>query len=206
MQSKKSSTVANASAKAGTKKISEGPIERKMKKGENLFHDLFLDELKDIYWAEKHLVKNLPKIIKAATTPELKDAVSDHLRETEEQVKKVERVFELIGEKAQAKKCDAMSGLVEEASSIIEETEKGSYTRDAALITAAQKVEHYEIASYGALAAFAKTMGHNEAATILAEILEEEKNANDGLNDLAVKSINEMAMGEWTTESSEDIE
>ena len=130
----------------------------------------------------------------------------NHLHETEEQVKKVERVFELIGEKAQAKKCDAMEGLVEEASSIIEETEKGTYTRDAALITAAQKVEHYEIASYGALAEFAKTMGHNDAATILAEILEEEKNANNGLNDLAKKSINQMAMSEWNDTSSEEAE
>ncbi|MEO8086017.1 MAG: ferritin-like domain-containing protein [Bacteroidota bacterium] len=206
MQTKKNSIAAAASSKIGAKNISAGPADKKMKKGENLFHDLFIDELKDIYWAEKHLVKNLPKLVKAATTTELKDAISNHLRETEEQVKKVERVFELIGEKPQAKKCDAMDGLVEEASSIIEETEKGTYTRDAALITAAQKVEHYEIASYGALAAFAKTMGHDDAAAILVEILEEEKNADDGLNDLAKKSINEKAMAEWTGDAKDSAE
>ncbi|CAN5434021.1 DUF892 family protein [soil metagenome] len=206
MQTKKNPTEAGASTKPGAKKISAGPADNKMKKGENLFHDLFIDELKDIYWAEKHLVKNLPKLVKAATTSELKDAFSKHLRETEEQVKKVERVFELIGEKPQAKKCDAMDGLVEEASSIIEETEKGTYTRDAALITAAQKVEHYEIASYGALAAFAKTMGHDDAAAILAEILEEEKNADGGLNDIAKRNINEMAMSEWTVDSEDAAE
>jgi len=189
-------TGTSTASRAGAKKISAGPAGKKVKMEERLFHKLFLDELKDIYWAEKHLVKNLPKLVKAATTNELKDAISNHLRETEEQVKKVERVFELLGEKAQAKKCDAMSGLVEEASSIIDETDKGTYTRDAALITAAQKVEHYEIASYGSLTAMAKVMGHDDAATILDEILEEEKNADTGLSDLAERSINERANNE----------
>src|SRR5437868_3337832 len=148
MQTKKSG---NGSQRT-EKKNSYGPSERKMAKGENLFHDLFIDGLKDMYWAEKQLVKSLPKLIKASTTDPLKNAIQDHLQETEEQVKKLERVFELIGEKAQAKKCDAMQGLVDEAGNIIAETEKETYTRDAALIMAAQKVEHYEIATYGSLA------------------------------------------------------
>jgi ferritin-like metal-binding protein YciE len=181
----------------GARKISAGPSEKKMKKGENLFHDLFIDELKDIYWAEKHLTKNLPKVIKAATSDELKSAVTGHLKETEGHVQKLERVFESIGEKPQAKKCDAMEGLVEEVSSCIEETEKGSYTRDAGLIVCAQKVEHYEIAAYGSLTEFAKVMNHHEAAELLAEILEEEKGADEKLNSVATSGINKMAMSEW---------
>jgi ferritin-like metal-binding protein YciE len=184
----------------GSKKMSAGPAEKKMKKGENLFHDLFMDELKDIYWAEKHLSKNLPKVIKAATSEELKNAVSGHLSETEAQVRKLERVFELLGERAQAKKCDAMEGLVEEVSSCIEDTEKGSYTRDAGLIVCAQKIEHYEIASYGSLTEFAKVMNHTEAAEILGGILEEEKSADEKLNSIATSSINQMAMDEWAEE------
>jgi ferritin-like metal-binding protein YciE len=130
----------------------------------------------------------------------LKNAITDHLHETEEQVKKLERVFELIGEKAQAKKCEAMEGLVNEASGIIDETEKETYTRDAALIMAAQKVEHYEIATYGSLAEFARTMGHDDVVSILEEILEEEKEADKKLNELATETINEMARSEWTEE------
>jgi ferritin-like metal-binding protein YciE len=130
----------------------------------------------------------------------LKNAITDHLHETEEQVKKLERVFELIGEKAQAKKCEAMEGLVDEASGIIDETEKETYTRDAALIMAAQKVEHYEIATYGSLAEFARTMGHDDVVSILEEILEEEKEADKKLNELATGTINEMARSEWTEE------
>jgi ferritin-like metal-binding protein YciE len=184
----------------GEKKKSYGPGEKKMTKGENLFHDLLIDGLKDMYWAEKHLVKNLPKLSKAATTDALKNSINEHFHETEEQVKKLERVFELIGEKPQAKKCDAMEGLVSEAASIIEETEKETYTRDAGLIMAAQKVEHYEIATYGSLKEFAKTMGHADVVSILEEILEEEKNADLKLNELAIESVNDMARGEWTEE------
>jgi len=200
MQNNKKSGAAMKSS--GAKKLSAGPAEKKMKKGENLFHDLFMDELKDIYWAEKHLTKNLPKVIKAATSDELKDAVSEHLRETQAQVQKLERVFASIGEKPQAKKCDAMEGLVEEVSSCIEDTEKGTYTRDAGLIVCAQKVEHYEIAAYGSLTEFAKVMNHQEAAEILAEILEEEKGANDKLNSVATSAINQMAMEEWEEEKA----
>jgi len=197
MQNKISNT---ATVKRSGKKISAGPAEKKMKKGENLFHDLFLDDLKDIYWAERHLSKNLPKVVKAATTDELREAVSAHLGETEAQVKKLEKVFELVGERAQAKKCDAMAGLVEEVAGCIEDTEKNTYTRDAGLIVCAQKIEHYEIATYGSLTEFARTMGHNEAAQILEEILEEEKAADKKLNEIATSTVNRMALGEWEQE------
>ena len=104
------------------------------------------------------------------------------------------------------KKCDAMEGLVEEAMGILEDTEKNTWTRDAALISAAQKIEHYEIASYGILAEFARTMGHDEVVSILEEILEEEKNANDTLNGLAIEGINEEAFNEWNEEGAEEEE
>jgi ferritin-like metal-binding protein YciE len=188
--------------KAGKKKLSYGPSEKKMAKGENLFHDLLINGLKDMYWAEKYLAKNLPKVGKATTTPELGNAITEHAVETEEQVKKLERVFELIGEKAQGKKCDAMDGLVEEMNNIIDETEKGSYTRDAAIIMGAQKVEHYEIATYGSLKQFAETMGHDDVVTILDKILQEEKNADEKLNHLAINEINQNARTEWTDEAA----
>src|ERR1700755_828608 len=109
------------------------------------FHEFFVDELKDIYWAEKHLVKALPKMKKAATSPELAAAFDKHTGETETHVDRLEQIFELLGEKAVAKKCDAMAGLLEEADGLIEDTEAGTEVRDAALISAAQKVEQYEI-------------------------------------------------------------
>ena len=119
----------------------------------------FYDSLKDLYWAEKHLTKAIPKLMKAASNQELIAALEDHLEVTEGHVERLEQVFEIIGKKAQAKKCEAMEGLTKEAESIIEETEDGTATRDVGIILAAQKVEHYEIASYGGLAQLAKTMG-----------------------------------------------
>ena len=113
---------------------------------------LFTDSLKDLYWAEKHLTQELPKMQKAATSQELKDAIEEHTTQTEEHVNRLERVFEILGKKAQAKKCDGMEGLIKEGHSVVEETEKGSMTRDAGIIMSAQKVEHYEICSYGTLA------------------------------------------------------
>ena len=112
-----------------------------------MLEKFLVDSLKDMYWAEKHLTKALPKLEKAATSEELKQALQDHLTVTEEQVARLEQVFELMGKKAQAKKCDAMEGLSKEADSIVEETEEGTMTRDVAIIIACQKVEHYEIAS-----------------------------------------------------------
>ncbi|MCE3294391.1 MAG: hypothetical protein K0R65_105 [Crocinitomicaceae bacterium] len=159
----------------------------------SLLMTLFETELKDIYWAEKALTKALPKMAKNATSPELHEALQNHLEETEAQVEKVEQVFEIIGKRAVGKKCEAMQGLISEAEGMMEETEKGPQ-RDAAIISAAQKVEHYEIASYGTLATFAKTLGLDDAAGILAGILEEEKKADLLLTDIAVSTINVEAL------------
>jgi len=158
--------------------------------GNTQLEKYFIDSLKDIYWAEKALTKALPKMRKAATTEELQTAIGEHLAQTEEHVSRLEQVFELFGKKVQAKKCDAMEGLIKEGDSIVEETEEGSMTRDAAIIIAAQKVEHYEIATYGGLVSLAKTMGKNEAADILAMTLEEEKQTDEGLTSIAENDIN----------------
>ena len=162
--------------------------------------ELFVDGLKDIYWAEKHLAKALPKMAKAATSDELKAAFEAHATETEEHASRLEEIFGLIGEKAQAKKCAAMEGLLEESDEIAKSTDKGTMVRDCGLIMAAQKVEHYEIASYGTLRTFAQTLGMDDAAAILEEILEEEKNADNILTEVAVATINVEALEEEEAE------
>ena len=159
------------------------------------FHQLFMDELKDIYWAEKHLVKALPKMQKAATSAELVDAFADHLAATKEHVSRVEEIFEMMGVRPVAKKCDAMEGLVAEAQELISEEEESSVL-DAGLIIAAQKVEHYEIAAYGSLRTLANRMGHTEAAGILEQTLTEEKETDTLLTQIAESSVNEEAMAE----------
>jgi ferritin-like metal-binding protein YciE len=158
--------------------------------------ELFKDEIKDIYWAEKHLTKALPKMKKAASSPELQEAFETHLEQTQEHVARLEEVFELLEMKAQAKKCDAMEGLVQEGEGIIEDTEKGTATRDVGLILAAQKVEHYEIATYGGLTQLARTLGLDEIADILAETLEEEKETDELLTGIAENNINYEAAAE----------
>jgi ferritin-like metal-binding protein YciE len=163
---------------------------------DSALNELFIDELKDIYWAEKHLVKALPKIAKAATSDELRTAIENHLSETENHVTRLENVFESINEKAAAKKCEAMAGLIKEGEEIIEDTEKGTFTRDAGIISAAQKVEHYEIASYGTLKTLAGILGYNEAAELLEATLQEEKNADELLTKVAESSINELSVNE----------
>jgi len=156
----------------------------------------FVDEIKDIYWAEKHLTKALPKMQKAATSEELQNAFSTHLEQTEEHVARLEQVFELLGEKAQAKKCDAMAGLVEEAQGIIDDTDEGTATRDVALILAAQKVEHYEIATYGGLAQLAKTLDLTDVKNLLGQTLDEEKETDELLTEIAENNINYEAREE----------
>ncbi|MFC0773030.1 YciE/YciF ferroxidase family protein [Terrimonas alba] len=163
----------------------------------------FTDSLKDIYWAEKHLTKALPKMQKAATSQELKDAIDEHTAQTEEHVARLEQVFEMMGMKAQAKKCDAMEGLLKEGDTVVEETEEGSMTRDAGIIISAQKVEHYEIATYGGLAQLATTMGKTEIAEILTSTLEEEKQTDAGLTEIAEGSINWKAEQEDNTEDDD---
>nr|WP_262481002.1 ferritin-like domain-containing protein [Algoriphagus resistens] len=160
------------------------------------FKKLFIDEIKDIYWAEKHLVKALPKMSKGATSSKLKKAIDTHLEQTKEHVNRLEEVFEILDLKPQAKKCDAMEGLIEEAQSILEDTDSDTIKRDAGIIIASQKVEHYEIASYGSLVSVAKLMGLSEAEKILSKTLDEEKKTDALLTKLAESEINEEASSE----------
>lgn len=166
------------------------------KSDETMLRELFIDELKDIYWAEKHLTRALPKMKKASTSEELANAFDEHLAVTENHVERVEQVFELLDITAKAKKCEAMEGLVQEAQNMMDELPKGSSVRDAGLIISAQKVEHYEIAAYGSLVQLAKTMGENEIADLLQQTLDEEKEADQLLTELAVSSINISADNE----------
>ena len=189
---KTSSSAKSSSAKSSsTVKSPSGrgrAIKAKATAAEGL-RELFVDSLKDIYWAEKALTKAIPKMAKNATSENLIAALDEHLRVTEGQVARVEQVFELIGEKAQAKKCEAMEGLIKEGEEIMEETQPGP-VRDAGIIAAAQKVEHYEIASYGTMAAFAKTLGEDQALELLLATLEEEKEADVLLTEAAYNTIN----------------
>jgi ferritin-like metal-binding protein YciE len=162
----------------------------------SMLQELFIEQLRDMYWAEKLLVKALPKMQKAASSEELAEAFAEHLAVTQEQVSRLEQVFELMGEKARGKKCDAMEGLVKEAESVVEDTEEGTSTRDVGLIIAAQKVEHYEIAAYGGLATLAKTMGKPEIKDLLGQTLDEEKEADEMLTQLAENNINQSASQE----------
>jgi len=166
------------------------------KSGNSRLEEFFHDEIKDIYWAEKKLVQTLPKMAKAATSKELKNAFTEHLGQTKEHVARLEHVFELLGHKPQAKKCYAMKGITEEGASIIEDTEDGTSTRDVALILAGQKAEHYEIATYGGLAQIARTLGHQDVAKILETTLKEEKETDQTLTQLAETNVNTDASAE----------
>jgi len=150
---------------------------------------LFVDSLKDIYWAENALVKALPKMASNATDPGLKSSIKDHVAVTENQVARLEKVFGILGEKAEGKKCAAMAGLIEEGNNILEETQPGA-VRDAGIIAAAQKVEHYEIATYGTLLSFAKILGENDAAKLLQQTLAEEIESDKILTVVATASVN----------------
>lgn len=160
------------------------------------FHELFVEELKDIYWAESHLAKALPKMSKGATSKELSKAIDDHQKETEGHIERLKQVFENLGEKPQGKKCEAMEGLLAEGEEILGDTEKDTMVRDAGIIIASQKIEHYEIASYGSLVALAKKMGHNDSAKLLEKTLEEEKKADALLTKIAEEHVNEEAVQE----------
>jgi len=193
-------TVKKTATKTGTKaapKATAKPAGNTGKKMEDSeFHEFFVDELKDIYWAEKHLVKALPKMKKAATSPELAAAFEKHTQETSTHIATLEQVFGLLDEKPAAKKCDAMAGLLEEADGIISDTEAGTLVRDAGLILAAQKVEHYEIATYGTLKVFAQTMGHTDVADLLHQTLENEKETDVALTQISESFVNEQAAAE----------
>ena len=165
-------------------------------KAEPALLELFTDGIKDIYWAENHLVKTLPKMQKAATSKTLAAAIENHLEETKTHVSRLEHVFELLGEKVQAQKCDAMEGLSKEGEGIIESTEAGTATRDVGIILASQKVEHYEIATYGGLTQLAQTLGLDDVAELLYQTLTEEKAADQKLTDVAESDINYKAADE----------
>jgi ferritin-like metal-binding protein YciE len=169
---------------------------------DSLLEEFFKDEIKDIYWAEKHLVKTLPKMAKAATSSELKEAFTNHLEETKVHVERLEQVFELLEEKVQAKKCEAMEGITKEGDGIVEETESGTATRDVGLILAGQKVEHYEISTYGGLAQLARNLGRDDVAELLQQTLEEEKAADQLLTTVAENSVNYEAAEEGEDEAN----
>ena len=177
-----------------TKKTADAVV--RTPEAEGKLKELFIDEMKDIYWAEQHLAKALPKMIKGATSDDLKQTITDHLEQTENHVTRLESAFESIGEKAKAVKCEAMAGLIKEAEELLTETDKGTEVRDVAIISAAQKVEHYEIASYGTLKTLAATLGFTEAADLFEQTLEEEKTADSLLTQVAENYVNEAALAE----------
>lgn len=174
---KKTMTVGNTSVKKDEMKTS--PL-----------HKFFVSALKDIYYAENAIIDALEKMQEAATTEELKDAFEDHQLQTKKHVSRLEKVFKLIDEEPEKKECEAIKGIIKEGEEIIKSTEEGSMTRDAALIIAAQKVEHYEIATYGGLAQLAITMGHDKAADLLEKTLQEEEDTDYQLTEIAETSIN----------------
>jgi len=155
-------------------------------------HDAFIDELRDAYDAEHQLIKALPKLAEAATSDELREAFESHLEETRGHVERLEQVFASIGEKAQAKHCDGIAGIIEEGSSVMDES-YDELAMDACLIASGQRAEHYEMAAYGTLVAWATAMGHTDAADLLQQNLDEEKAADEKLTALAEGGINASA-------------
>lgn len=195
----KKAATSEAPKKAAAKKAATAPKKAAAsspEEQESLLKKLFVDGLKDIYWAEKHLSKALPKLMKAATSDQLKQAFEEHVAVTEQQIVRLDQVFEKVGVKAVAKKCEAMDGLTREADNIVSETQKGTMSRDAGLILASQKIEHYEIASYGGLAQLASTLGLEEVKNLLGQTLQEEKDADQKLSQIAESSINLEAKNE----------
>lgn len=156
--------------------------------------ELFIDEIRDLYDAEKQLVKALPKMAKAATSDELRSAIENHLEETQIHVTRLEQIFDSLGQKGTGKKCAAMTGLIKEGDEIVSSTDDTA-VRDAGIIAAAQKVEHYEMSGYGSARTFAQMLGHDDAVSLLEATLKEEKAADRKLNDIAENQVNEEAAG-----------
>ena len=194
MKNSKTNTTTSSNVKEGKNKIS--PLEK-----------FFTDQLKDIYYAEQHLLKALPEMQKASTTEELEDAFENHLKQTERNVKRLEKIFQTLNLKPEAKKCDAIDGLIKECKTIISETKEGTMTRDAALIIAAQKVEHYEIATYGGLVQLAITMNLQQVADLLDKTLQEEEGTDHTLTHIAETRINLMAEneGQYSWQQKEEM-
>ena len=198
MQKKSTAGSKNGQTKKAASSTSQSTQESSGGMQSSQLMKLFEDELKDIYWAEKALTKAIPKMIKNATSEELIEALENHLEETREHVSRAEQVFQLLGKKATAKKCEAMEGLMKEAEEIMESCEEGPMC-DAGIISAAQKVEHYEMASYGTLKQFAKTLSLEDVAELLDLTLQEEKLADEKLTEVAEAAINVEAMEEAET-------
>ncbi len=202
------SDLKNVRSLTGNQTSEEEKNSEKKPAGESLLEKFFNDQLKDIYYAEQQLLKAIPKLEEAATTEELKEAFSDHLHQTQKHVKRLEKVFKLLGKKPEGKKCEAIEGLTKEAETIIKETKEGSMTRDAAIIIAAQKVEHYEIATYGGLVQLAITMELDEISDILDTTLMEEEDTDLQLTDIAEGFINIEAQDEtnysWLQEKGQE--
>jgi ferritin-like metal-binding protein YciE len=168
-------------------------------------HEMLIDELKDLYHAEKQLTKALPKMAKATAHEGLREAIEMHLEETQEQVNRLEQVFESLGERVKAKACAGMAGIIEEGSEKLQELDEGPVL-DAVIIAAAQRAEHYEIGAYGTCIEWARLMGHEEAVALLEQTLEEEKAADKKLTMLAEQGINEAALAEGQEEGEEGEE
>jgi ferritin-like metal-binding protein YciE len=151
----------------------------------NSLHELFVEQLKDLYDAEHQLIKALPKLAKASSSEELRNAFQEHLEKTEQHAQRIEQIFDAMGQTAKAQKCKGMEGLVKEGSEIIKEEDVEDEVKDAGLIAAAQRVEHYEIAGYGTVRTYANLLGESEAANLLQQTLEEEKEADQTLNQIA---------------------
>jgi ferritin-like metal-binding protein YciE len=175
----------NLASEAGASRVEDSKLK-----------ELFIEQLQDIYWAEKKLVKALGKMLEAATGSELKTAFTEHQQQTREHVERLESVFASIGEDADTTKCPAMAGIISEAEDLIDDTDENTSQRDVALILAAQKAEHYEIASYGGLAQLAKTLGFQEAHQLLAQTLQDEKQADALLTRIAESGTNQRASQE----------
>jgi len=201
MKTTKNTSTSDTKTKSSRTQSRGRAVKAKSSAAEGL-RELFVDSLKDIYWAEKALTKALPKMSKNATSENLINTINDHITVTEEQVSRLEQVFESIGEKATAKKCEAMEGLIKEGESIMQETQEGP-VRDAGIISASQKIEHYEIATYGTLAAFAQTLGEDDALELLQQTLDEEKEADMLLTEVAYNNINFEASDEENAQDEE---
>lgn len=183
---------ANVAADSKTKDTKSGSPKKNISYGED-FHDFFVDQIKDIYWAEKHLKKGLDKMRRSATSPKLAAAFEKHYGQGDKQIAVLEEIFALLGEKPEAKRCEAMAGLLEEADGMVSDTKRNSFVRDAGLILAAQKVEHYEIATYGTLCALAEYLPEKKIKKLIERTLAEEKKTDQLLTKLAGEFVNECA-------------
>ena len=198
----RSASKERSASKTSTKTNSKSASNVEEEQHGTLLEKLFYDLLKDMLWAEKQLVKALGKMQASATTEELQDAFEDHAFITQKHVSRLEKIFKYLGKEPEEKKCDAMAGLIAEGESLIKATKEGSMTRDAALIIAAQKVEHYEIATYGSLVQLAITMEYDEIVDLLEKTLWEEENTDFLLTDIAESYINPLSDREDNNENT----